>query len=127
MLLALGSMCKSVVACRVSPAQKRLIVRLVKRGVVPTPVTLAIGDGANDVGMIQEAQVCWGGYGCEAFRRGGLLMNYNRAYIGEVAMRRRFYRVRKGIFSFGNGRFSHNQAGILRRKGYTCFVGGRSD
>lgn len=57
MLLTLGSMCKSVVACRVSPAQKRLIVRLVKRGVVPTPVTLSIGDGANDVGMIQEAQV----------------------------------------------------------------------
>lgn len=57
MLLTLGSMCKSVIACRVSPAQKRLIVRLVKRGVVPTPVTLAIGDGANDVGMIQEAQV----------------------------------------------------------------------
>ena len=57
MLLTLGGMCKSVIACRVSPAQKRLIVRLVKRGVVPTPVTLAIGDGANDVGMIQEAQV----------------------------------------------------------------------
>lgn len=57
MLLTLGSLCKSVVACRVSPAQKRLIVRLVKRGVVPKPVTLSIGDGANDVGMIQEAQV----------------------------------------------------------------------
>ncbi|CAM9803620.1 unnamed protein product, partial [Ectocarpus sp. 12 AP-2014] len=57
MLLTLGSMCRSVIACRVSPAQKRLIVRLVKRGVVPTPVTLSIGDGANDVGMIQEAQI----------------------------------------------------------------------
>jgi phospholipid-transporting ATPase len=37
--------------------QKRLIVRLVKKGVRPKPITLAIGDGANDVGMIQEAQV----------------------------------------------------------------------
>eukprot|EP00612_Vaucheria_litorea_P000984 CAMPEP_0171460920 /NCGR_PEP_ID=MMETSP0945-20130129/5593_1 /TAXON_ID=109269 /ORGANISM="Vaucheria litorea, Strain CCMP2940" /LENGTH=1196 /DNA_ID=CAMNT_0011987199 /DNA_START=242 /DNA_END=3832 /DNA_ORIENTATION=+ len=55
--LKIACMCRSVVACRVSPAQKRLIVRLVKKGVKPKPITLAIGDGANDVGMIQEAQV----------------------------------------------------------------------
>lgn len=29
----------------------------VKDGLKQTPVTLAIGDGANDVGMIQEAQI----------------------------------------------------------------------
>jgi len=46
-----------VIACRVSPEQKRLMVRLVKRGVYPRPVTLSIGDGANDVAMIQEAQI----------------------------------------------------------------------
>lgn len=40
-----------------SPSQKALIVRLVKGSVSPKPMTLAIGDGANDVGMIQEAQV----------------------------------------------------------------------
>lgn len=57
MFLRIACMCKSVVACRVSPAQKRLLVRLVKKGVKPKPITLAIGDGANDVGMIQEAQV----------------------------------------------------------------------
>jgi soluble P-type ATPase len=33
------------------------MVRLVKKGQSPRPVTLAIGDGANDVAMIQEAQV----------------------------------------------------------------------
>lgn len=32
-------------------------MRLVKRGVKGNPVTLAIGDGANDVAMIQEAQI----------------------------------------------------------------------
>jgi magnesium-transporting ATPase (P-type) len=32
-------------------------VKLVKEGVTPTPVTLAIGDGANDVSMIKEAHV----------------------------------------------------------------------
>ena len=57
LFLALSMICRSVIACRVSPEQKRLIVRLVQKGVTPTPVTLAIGDGANDVAMIQEAQI----------------------------------------------------------------------
>ena len=47
---------KTVVACRVSPLQKATLVRMVKRD-PSTPVTLAIGDGANDVGMIHEAKV----------------------------------------------------------------------
>jgi len=46
-----------VIACRVSPLQKAEMVRLVQTGVSPRPVTLAIGDGANDVPMIQEASV----------------------------------------------------------------------
>jgi len=49
--------CVAVVACRVSPSQKADIVALVKVGVQPEPVTLGIGDGANDVGMILEAHV----------------------------------------------------------------------
>eukprot|EP01038_Epipyxis_sp_PR26KG_P006476 gene6476-8908_t len=57
MLLSLCIICKSVIACRVSPEQKRLLVRLVKLGIYPRPVTLSIGDGANDVAMIQEAQI----------------------------------------------------------------------
>ena len=57
MFLRLTSICRSVVACRVSPAQKRMIVRLVKTGIKPKPITLSIGDGANDVAMIQEAQI----------------------------------------------------------------------
>lgn len=56
-LLKLGRCCKSVIACRVSPSQKAGIVRMVKYGVTPMPVTLAIGDGANDVSMIQEAHL----------------------------------------------------------------------
>eukprot|EP00547_Thalassionema_nitzschioides_P003527 CAMPEP_0194205570 /NCGR_PEP_ID=MMETSP0156-20130528/4811_1 /TAXON_ID=33649 /ORGANISM="Thalassionema nitzschioides, Strain L26-B" /LENGTH=1394 /DNA_ID=CAMNT_0038931875 /DNA_START=438 /DNA_END=4619 /DNA_ORIENTATION=+ len=57
LLFAVANTCDSVIACRVSPAQKAQLVQLVRRYVVPEPVTLAIGDGANDVGMIQEAQV----------------------------------------------------------------------
>ncbi|KAE8720069.1 hypothetical protein F3Y22_tig00109921pilonHSYRG00050 [Hibiscus syriacus] len=45
----------SVICCRVSPKQKALVTRLVKEGTGKT--TLAIGDGANDVGMIKEADI----------------------------------------------------------------------
>lgn len=54
-LFAVANTCDSVIACRVSPAQKAKLVQLVRRYVSPEPVTLAIGDGANDVGMIQAA------------------------------------------------------------------------
>lgn len=56
-LFAVASNCDAVIACRVSPRQKALLVGLVRQNVLPEPVTLAIGDGANDVGMIQEAHV----------------------------------------------------------------------
>lgn len=65
LLFSVASNCESVIACRVSPKQKALLVKLVKQFVVPTPVTLAIGDGANDVGMIQEAQIGVGISGLE--------------------------------------------------------------
>jgi magnesium-transporting ATPase (P-type) len=56
-IFSIASQCEAVIACRVSPRQKALLVKLVRHHVVPEPVTLAIGDGANDVGMIQEAHV----------------------------------------------------------------------
>jgi len=65
LLFGVASNCGAVVACRVSPQQKALIVKLVKRNVEPMPVTLAIGDGANDVGMIQSAQIGIGVSGLE--------------------------------------------------------------
>ena len=45
-----------VLACRVTPNQKAAIVRMVRQR-FPKKITLAIGDGANDVNMIQEAHV----------------------------------------------------------------------
>lgn len=53
--LLLCKQCKSVLCCRVSPSQKAAVVRMVKRGL--DVITLSIGDGANDVAMIQEADV----------------------------------------------------------------------
>eukprot|EP00041_Stephanoeca_diplocostata_P035292 m.1238722 g.1238722 ORF g.1238722 m.1238722 type:complete len:848 (-) comp24672_c0_seq11:2992-5535(-) len=78
--------CVSVIGCRLSPMQKALVVRLIRSGTTGSnaglvnhvdhaatcqtthpllraftprwpPVTLAIGDGANDVAMIREAHV----------------------------------------------------------------------
>ena len=57
LVFSIASKCEAVIACRVSPRQKALLVKLVRHHVVPEPITLAIGDGANDVGMIQEAHV----------------------------------------------------------------------
>ena len=48
-----------------TPKQKAQFVLLVQKHVVPRPVTLAIGDGANDVNMIMSAQVGVGISGLE--------------------------------------------------------------
>lgn len=53
--LLLCKQCKSVLCCRVSPAQKAAVVSMVKQGL--DVMTLSVGDGANDVAMIQEADV----------------------------------------------------------------------
>lgn len=44
--------CKAVICCRVTPLQKAQVVELVKK--YKKAVTLAIGDGANDVSMIKS-------------------------------------------------------------------------
>ncbi|KDQ61077.1 hypothetical protein JAAARDRAFT_124991 [Jaapia argillacea MUCL 33604] len=54
-LLKLAVECEGVICCRVSPLQKALVVLLVKEGL--GAMCLAIGDGANDVSMIQAADV----------------------------------------------------------------------
>lgn len=53
--LILCKSCKSVLCCRVSPAQKAQVVKIVKNNL--DVMTLAIGDGANDVAMIQAANI----------------------------------------------------------------------
>ncbi|KRX04582.1 P-type ATPase, cytoplasmic domain N [Pseudocohnilembus persalinus] len=56
--------CQTVIACRVTPKEKQEFVSLIKR-IQPSAVTLAIGDGANDVSMITEAHVGVGIQGIE--------------------------------------------------------------
>ncbi|XP_020267919.1 probable phospholipid-transporting ATPase 8 isoform X2 [Asparagus officinalis] len=64
--LDLAVYCASVICCRTSPKQKALVTRLVKRKTRRT--TLAIGDGANDVGMLQEADIGIGISGAEGMQ-----------------------------------------------------------
>uniref|UniRef100_A0A3Q3EY65 Phospholipid-transporting ATPase n=1 Tax=Labrus bergylta TaxID=56723 RepID=A0A3Q3EY65_9LABR len=48
--------CTAVLCCRMAPLQKAQIVKMVKNS-KGCPITLSIGDGANDVSMILEAHV----------------------------------------------------------------------
>eukprot|EP00834_Sanchytrium_tribonematis_P000588 NODE_11_length_54881_cov_1.430718.p1 type:complete len:1398 gc:universal NODE_11_length_54881_cov_1.430718:23603-19410(-) len=61
-----GMMCKSVICCRVSPRQKADVVALIKNR--RKILALAIGDGANDVSMIQEANIGVGIAGVEGMQ-----------------------------------------------------------
>uniref|UniRef100_A0A671NFQ8 Phospholipid-transporting ATPase n=1 Tax=Sinocyclocheilus anshuiensis TaxID=1608454 RepID=A0A671NFQ8_9TELE len=54
-LVDVACLCKTVICCRVTPLQKALVVELIKRH--KRAVTLAIGDGANDVSMINTAHI----------------------------------------------------------------------
>ncbi|XP_023030774.2 probable phospholipid-transporting ATPase IA isoform X3 [Drosophila willistoni] len=58
--------CRVVICCRVSPMQKAEVVELVTQHT--KAVTLAIGDGANDVAMIQKANVGIGISGVEGLQ-----------------------------------------------------------
>ncbi|XP_055690587.1 phospholipid-transporting ATPase ID isoform X4 [Lutzomyia longipalpis] len=53
--LDVASNCKAVICCRVTPLQKAMVIELIKRA--KNAVTLAIGDGANDVSMIKAAHI----------------------------------------------------------------------
>ena len=65
-MVSIAKECESVICCRVTPKQKAEVVRLIKNSM--KKITLAIGDGANDVNMIQEAHIGIGIYGQEGMR-----------------------------------------------------------
>jgi phospholipid-transporting ATPase len=63
--LRIGKACRAVIGCRLTPIQKQTVVHIVKKDTVPRAITLSIGDGANDVSMIREADVGVGIFGKE--------------------------------------------------------------
>lgn len=64
--IEMADLCKTVICCRVSPSQKREVVKIIKD--YYGKVTLSIGDGANDVPMILEAHIGVGLYGEEGIQ-----------------------------------------------------------
>ncbi|KTW29213.1 hypothetical protein T552_01169 [Pneumocystis carinii B80] len=62
----LSILCKTVICCRVTPLQKALIVTLIKKHLKAT--LLAIGDGSNDISMIQSANIGIGISGTEGLQ-----------------------------------------------------------
>lgn len=63
----LAIMVDSVICCRASPKQKANLVKTIRR-YVPKSMTLAIGDGANDIGMILASHVGVGVSGREGLQ-----------------------------------------------------------
>eukprot|EP00941_MAST-03F_sp_MAST-3F-sp1_P001023 g1023.t1 len=98
LLRDVGVLCRVLIACRVSPLQKALLVRLIKDGVEPTPITLAIGDGANDVSMIQEAHL---GVGISG-REGMQAVNASDFAIGQFRFLKRLLLI--------HGRWNYRRA-----------------
>jgi len=70
-LITIGCRAQVCLACRTSPGQKAALAKLVKTKFAPPPLTLAIGDGGNDVGMIKEAHLGVGILGTEGNQAAG--------------------------------------------------------
>ncbi|DBA05055.1 TPA: hypothetical protein N0F65_000743 [Lagenidium giganteum] len=99
-LLRVSLLCKVVVACRVSPQQKAQLVELVKLN-VPESHTLSIGDGANDVPMIQSAHIGIGISGQEGMQA----VNSSDYALGQFRFLRPLILV--------HGRWNYNRVAML--------------
>ena len=64
-LFKIGQTSRSVIGCRLTPVQKQQVVALAKTESKRKLTCLSIGDGANDVSMIREADVGVGIFGKE--------------------------------------------------------------
>ncbi|KAJ7993027.1 hypothetical protein DPEC_G00268180 [Dallia pectoralis] len=61
--MSIAGLCQSVLCCRVTPGQKADVVALIRKHT--DSITMAIGDGANDVNMIKTAHIGVGLAGVE--------------------------------------------------------------
>lgn len=107
--LEIGIQCHSVICSRVSPLQKALVVKLVRDNL--KVVTLAIGDGANDVSMIQSAHIGVGIMG----REGAQAVRASDYAFGEFKHLRRLLSV--------HGRYNYlRMSGLIYYSFYKNFV-----
>ena len=92
----------TVICCRVSPLQKSQVIKMMKN-YDKSKITLAIGDGGNDVSMIMESHIGIGIYGEE-----GLRAAQSSDYaIGEFQILRRL------LFFHGNLNLMRNSEMII--------------
>ncbi|CAK6956481.1 phospholipid-transporting ATPase VB [Scomber scombrus] len=70
----LAKHCRSVLCCRVTPLQKSRVVKVIREKL--KVMTLAIGDGANDVNMIQAADIGIGISGQEGMQSWQVILPY---------------------------------------------------
>lgn len=94
--------CVCVLGCRLSPLQKAEIVEMIKHS-REEPITAAIGDGANDVSMIQEAHVGIGISGKE----GRQAVNSSDFAINRFYMVKRLFLVHGHLFYYRTANTIH--------------------
>jgi len=97
LLLQVGQECETVICCRSDPLQKALVVRLMKGGT--GKVCLSIGDGANDVSMLQEAHIgvgIWGEEGTQAARNSDYAIRLFRHLAKLLTVHGRYSMLRNG-------------------------------
>ncbi|XP_059080982.1 phospholipid-transporting ATPase ID-like isoform X3 [Tigriopus californicus] len=122
LFLGVAEKCNAVICCRVTPLQKAMVVELVKK--YKKAVTLAIGDGANDVSMIKTAHIGVGISGQEGMQA-VLASDYSLAqfrYLERLLLvhgRWSYYRVCKFLRYF----FYKNFAFTLCHFWYAFFCG----
>eukprot|EP00425_Heterocapsa_triquetra_P006133 CAMPEP_0195158070 /NCGR_PEP_ID=MMETSP0448-20130528/185471_1 /TAXON_ID=66468 /ORGANISM="Heterocapsa triquestra, Strain CCMP 448" /LENGTH=1722 /DNA_ID=CAMNT_0040196865 /DNA_START=87 /DNA_END=5253 /DNA_ORIENTATION=+ len=132
LLKEIAVVCNIVMACRVSPLQKAQMVQLVRDNIKlkqavrlnDQPMTLAIGDGANDVPMIQAAHV---GIGI-AGREGRQAVNNSDFAIGQFEYLERLLLVHgrwnyRRVCKFALFTFWRNAVQVLMIFYYTTISG----
>ena len=104
--------CTAVVCCRASPKEKALVVRMARQH-RPGATTMAVGDGANDIGMIQEAHIGVGIFGKEG--RGAI--NASDYALGQ-------FRFLQRLLLY-HGRLNHRRIARLIKYSFykNCIVG----
>jgi len=91
----------TVICCRCSPSQKKLLTEGVKRNKQPKEAVLGIGDGGNDVGMIQAADVGVGIVGKEGMQA-ALAADFSIKEFRDVK-----------VLLFWHGRLSYYRSSLL--------------
>ena len=123
--IELAVLVDSVVCCRASPSQKASLVRSIRHR-VEGAITLAIGDGSNDIAMIQEAHVgigITGREGLQAARTSDYSIAQFRFLVRLLLVHGRWNYIRTCKYTLGTfwkeTLFYFTQALYQRYNGYT--------